>query len=81
MTYVVDGSGGNIYVDGSFKYSLAWTGTAGAPTSTESLKIGRYGNNTSSPNAMFKGNIDEVRLYNRALTATEVVALYNAEKP
>jgi prepilin-type N-terminal cleavage/methylation domain-containing protein len=36
--------------------------------------IGRYGNN------YFPGLIDDVRIYNRALSAAEIQALYNAEK-
>ncbi|MBU1180491.1 LamG domain-containing protein, partial [Patescibacteria group bacterium] len=34
----------------------------------------------SDPFAKFNGAIDEVRIYNRALSATEVAALYESSK-
>jgi surface protein len=42
---------------------------------THNLYIGTKGN------MLFGGNIDDIRLYNRSLSSTEVLALYNLEKP
>jgi hypothetical protein len=44
---------------------------------TSTVDIGRFGN-VGGTN--FKGYIDDVRIYNRALSAAEIQALYNAEK-
>lgn len=42
------------------------------------LGIGQYGQYI--PELMFNGSIDDFRMYNRALSYTEVTTLYNAEK-
>jgi hypothetical protein len=44
------------------------------------LYIGASTANDVNPNLFFKGNIPHVALYNRALTATEVLQNYNAHK-
>ncbi|MBI3621533.1 MAG: hypothetical protein HY208_05025 [Nitrospirae bacterium] len=75
---VVDASGGKLYVDGVLKASRGWTGTAGAPSTTRPLNIGQYPG-TASP--YFPGLLDDVRLYSRALSGAEVVALYGAAAP
>jgi hypothetical protein len=67
-------SGGNLvfYVDG-----LAYPAGTYAPGYTfgTSAAIGARGDNYAS---CFLGNIDEVSVYNRALTATEIQAIYDA---
>jgi hypothetical protein len=64
IQFVVDASGGKLYVDGQLRTSRAWTGTPGAPTTTAALMIGRY---PGTPlNGYFDGEIDEVKLWNRA---------------
>src|SRR3989344_4908798 len=74
VTFVVDASGSVLYVDGVSKRTSAWTGTAGATNTTQNISIGTY------PNAQgyLNGLIDEVRVYNRALTPTEIRQLYKA---
>ena len=67
VVYVVDASGAQLYVDGAPKASRAWTGSAGAPTTTQPVHVGHY------PGAFggaeyFPGAIDDVRIYGRALT-------------
>ena len=42
---------------------------------TNNLRIGRQGDSTN----YFNGTIDEVQIYNRALSASEISALYNAK--
>jgi len=64
VQFVVDASGGKLYVDGTLRASRAWTGTPGAPSTTTPLMIGRY---PGTPlNGHFLGEIDEVKLWNRA---------------
>ena len=68
----------DVYKDGVLAISTSVTftnssWTQGTPT-TESDKIGAY---TSPVAEYFNGLIDEVRVYNRALSADEVKRLYN----
>jgi hypothetical protein len=77
VVYVVDAAGGRLYVDGVQKGSLGWTGSAGAPTTTQPVQIGRY------PGAFggaeyFPGLLDDVRIYNTALSTSDVLALSTA---
>ena len=72
--FVVDASGGWLYVDGALKSAVGWSGgspTGFQPSTTQPINIGRYGT------AYFPGLIDDVRIYNRALTAAEVSAVYS----
>jgi hypothetical protein len=70
-----NGSNWIIYVDGVQKVSTA--AASGAITNAETVQIGA----SKISGAMaryFNGKIDEPRVYNRALSAAEVTALYNA---
>src|SRR3989344_904343 len=70
----VDASGNYIfYLNGNSDGSGASTLPA---NTTESFKIGAYG--ASGGLGRFDGLIDEVRIYNRALSADEVMRLYKA---
>ncbi|MEM1951544.1 MAG: phospholipase D-like domain-containing protein, partial [Candidatus Nitrosocaldus sp.] len=71
VTY--DGSTLRLYVDGQQVSSLNTNGAAPA-TDTMPLTIGK---NSSTNSRYFIGDIDEVRIYNRALTAQEVNDAYN----
>ncbi|HMC21354.1 MAG TPA: Ig-like domain-containing protein, partial [Thermoanaerobaculia bacterium] len=79
VVYVVDSSGGKLYLDGVQKgTTVAWTGVAGVATTTQDIHLGHY------PGAFggaeyFLGSLDEVRIYNTALTASDVTNLYNAD--
>src|SRR5207245_2741765 len=80
VAYVVDAAGGRLYVDGLEKGSLGWTGTAGGPTTTQPVQLGHY------PGAFggaeyFAGSLDDVRIYNGTLSATEILALYKLAAP
>jgi hypothetical protein len=70
MTY--DGSFVKLYVNSALDGSVAASGTI-APT-TEPLRIG----GPSAGPWWFKGSVDEVSLYNRALSSGEIQAIYNA---
>jgi len=75
VAFVVDASGGWLYVDGALKASRGWTGAPGAASTIQELSIGRYPGTTKP---YFPGSIDDARIYNRALSATEVSILYAA---
>jgi hypothetical protein len=72
---VYDANAGRIYVDGVMRGSIA---SAGIPTPTTIWKIGNVsGGGTGT--GFFQGAIDDVRVYNRALTGAEIAALSHAE--
>ena len=74
VVYTKDGVNHAIYVDGSLDQSF----TSNADISQNSpLFIGRRWTGSSNyPPYWFNGTIDDVRIYNRALTASEVSELY-----
>jgi prepilin-type N-terminal cleavage/methylation domain-containing protein len=63
-----------IYVDGALASDPNNTSPSGAPSSK--LFIGEYYNSGLT----WSGNIDDIRLYNRALSAAEIQAMYNSQK-
>ena len=66
-----DGSAAKVYLDGN----LIGTGSAGAvSTNSGNFAIGAYNNGVD---ALFNGSIDQVRIFNRAITANEVETLYD----
>jgi hypothetical protein len=75
VVFVVDAAGGRLYVDGIQKASQPWTGPAGAPTTTQNFRIGYYPGVTGG-NGYLNGLVDDVRIYNRALSTQEVAQLY-----
>jgi prepilin-type N-terminal cleavage/methylation domain-containing protein len=73
-----DGSYLKIYVDGDVQSPpFAYSGLIDKTGVT--VKIGK-GSNSYSPN-YFDGKLDQVRIYNRALTPYEVEVIYSEEKP
>ena len=64
VVFVVDASGGKFYIDGLPQAALAWTGTPGAPTTTQELQIGHYPGLSSG--GFFAGLIDDVRIWSNA---------------
>jgi len=82
LTSTYDGSEMRMYVDGQLDGSLAYSD--GYESNTEPLKIGYYyypynDGQGGSHNRALNGVIDEVRIYNRALTQSEITELYNEE--
>ena len=67
-----DGSRVQVFVDGALKKELAITGAIAYARGT-SFVLGRHGNGDTSHD--FNGSIDDVRVYNHALTAGEVASL------
>jgi hypothetical protein len=68
-----DGTNEEIYLDGVLRNSHEYSGPMS--TSPNDLEIGR---DPSNPSRFFDGLIDEVRIYNRALTTSEVLLLYQS---
>ena len=69
VTY--DGAAVRLYRNGVLKSSAAVTGGPTVTAGTLQLGASQYGEH-------FKGKLDEARVYNRALSAAEVLALVNA---
>jgi N-acetylneuraminic acid mutarotase len=69
FAFTVDAGGGKFYLDGALVSERAWVGTPQRSTSTGPL---RFGANAELSTAFFKGAIDDVAIYDRALTAAEV---------
>ena len=69
-------SGGEIYLNNNLADSKAWTGQPSAPTSQYPLYFGKY---SGVSNGFFQGKIDDVRIYNRALTEVEIVSLFETD--
>jgi hypothetical protein len=72
VTFVVDATGGRIFVDGAQRASLAWTGTPGPATTVQALTFASYPG-TAGPT--LPGALDDVRLYDRSLGASEISVL------
>lgn len=71
LTHVVD-----YYINGQSADSVTWTGVSPYLPFVPGTKI--IGARNSGSSGFFNGAIDDVRVYSRALTSTEVSALYNA---
>lgn len=74
VTY--NGSKVKMYIDGICVDSIDRTGNI--QTSSLPLRFGRRG---GSYNCWFNGNIDDIAIYNRALTQQEITALYTSTPP
>jgi hypothetical protein len=77
VTYTGNGVNSTLYKDGVFVITSNNYGTLSTGNSTNELGVGRV-NNLS--NTYWQGNISVVQIYNRALTAQEVLQNYNATK-
>ncbi|MFZ2970230.1 MAG: LamG domain-containing protein, partial [Minisyncoccia bacterium] len=70
-----------LYIDGKLDNEATDISTTwDSSNNPDELCIGCYYNN-GAPIEYFKGLIDEVRIYNRALSADEIRQLYNQKKP
>ena len=72
-----DGTDLKLYQNGSLKMTVSVAGVVDYGTSLD-LSIGSYSPYYNREN--FNGLIDDVRIYNRALTSNEVVRIYNLYK-
>lgn len=78
LTFTVDGDSGRFYFDGSLQTTQVWTGLAGAPNGASDLRIG--GTDMGVP-FFFHGALDDVGIWNRALSNSEVNAMFNGLPP
>ena len=74
VTASYDGTNVRFYRDGALSSTIAATNSVG--NSSNVLRIGR--DNNSPGERYYNGSLDDVRIYNRALSASEVTQLYNA---
>jgi hypothetical protein len=72
----IEGGQKKIYVNGVLKASVAWSSTI--PTNANGCSIGAYGGYSGGRGYYYNGNIALVKIYNRALTASEVQQNFNA---
>lgn len=71
--FVLDATGGKIFVNGQLVSSDTWDGTPGVAINNFLWKIGgQY-----EGNSWFNGKIDDIGIWNRALNETEISGLYN----
>jgi hypothetical protein len=73
MTY--DGTTLRLYIDGVQVASKSTGGAVPDNTGTQPVRVGA---NSRAADRFFTGNVDEVRVWNRALTSTEVSNAYNS---
>ncbi|HEY4525594.1 MAG TPA: LamG domain-containing protein, partial [Candidatus Paceibacterota bacterium] len=66
-----------VYLNGTLTSQVSQSGALNTSNSYP-LRIGTY--YYASPSNLFSGKIDDVRMYNRALTAAEISAIYSATK-
>ena len=73
------------YIDGisvGTPLNVSSTSSINLNTSTDNFYIGSYGSsNGLSPFAFLNGNVSQASIYNRAISATEVLENYNALQP
>jgi hypothetical protein len=70
-----------LFTDGSLISSVDISKNGGTISNDIALSIGQVeGNGTTEPFRRFSGQLDDIRIYNRALSAEEVKALYEFEK-
>ena len=74
----------DLYYDGR-KFSLGSSGIGSNPKAISLVKGGIIGGNNNSGNyaanfEMFTGDIDDIRIYKRALTSAEITEIYNLKK-
>ncbi len=80
VAFTVDSSGGKLYVDGNMNASRSWTGSVGACTTTQPMQFGNYPGSIVKKGT-FQGQLDEVRIWKKALTSKELQAVANTAIP
>lgn len=68
---VFSSSGGEIFINGVSQDTQGWTGTPTQTTSTHRVALGEH-----NLGRYFKGQLDDVRIYNRALSQVEIAQIY-----
>ena len=82
-TYIVqatyDGKEIKLYVNGELQGTLQVEGTIGNPTNNTIVMLGSNPNGTAAKGNYYKGTIYTARIYNRALTESELNKNYNSD--
>jgi hypothetical protein len=68
----------NLYINGVKETNTQGSNITSLPSSTTNFNIGRLQHNASSYNNYFDGNVDEVALFNKELSQSEVTAIASA---
>jgi len=76
VAYVFDGSNSRLYVNGQADGNPIATTSVPRSDSIQHLGICAGLNSSGTSSGSFVGQVDEARIYNRALSATEISALY-----
>ncbi len=74
-TFRVDNSGATVFWDGIIVATQNWVGPAGPISNSLNMCIGSYFSN----GYFYTGMLDDIAIYNRALTQEEITALYTGE--
>jgi|GEM_PF-6178835 hypothetical protein len=72
-------AGTELYVNGVLLTSLAYAADVGGPYNDAANSLGIGGQAAGLSSQWFKGRLDNVRLYNRALSGAEVLEIYQSE--
>jgi len=75
-----DGAEMNIYLNGELKNQQTVSGSIDAPSAGSSLYIGAELQASNGVDKFFLGDIDQVRIYDRALTIGEIRTLYSIQR-
>jgi hypothetical protein len=76
VAFVVDTTSGRTYIDGQLVSTQPWTGAPFTSQSTEPLRFGTY---PGGAGQLFNGQLDEVTLWNIALTSPQMNDLMNTQ--
>ncbi len=79
VVYTYDGSKTQVYINGLASNSSV-NASGALNTNTSDLQIGCWCTGGNPSPRFYKGSIDDVRIYSRALLASEIAAIYNATK-
>lgn len=80
LALVAEGGTATYYLNGVSRDTLTYTQNAGMYDPTDDIFIGGVSHSASATNFM-EGFIDEVAVFNSALSAAQVASIYNGGKP
>jgi len=71
----------NLYINGVKETNTAGSNTTSINSSTTNFNIGRRQSSASAYDRYFDGNLDEISLFDKELSQSEVTAIYNSGVP
>lgn len=78
ISVTMNGSSGNMYINGILSGTSTFSGTR--QTNSNPLYFGYYDKFSYGP-LYLNGKLDDIRIYNYLQNATEILNIYNSEKP